>query len=35
MREMIELTDLSSVTVSPDGGMMAFREESASIAERA
>jgi len=31
MREMIELTDLSSVAISPDGGMVAFREESASI----
>lgn len=31
MREMIELTDLSSVAISPDGRMVAFREESASI----
>lgn len=31
MREMIELTDLSSLAISPDGRMVAFREESASI----
>lgn len=31
MRELIELSDLSSVAISPDGRMAAFREESASI----
>ena len=31
MRALIELTDLSSVAISPDGRMAAFREESASI----
>lgn len=31
MRELIELTDLSSVAISPDGRLVAFREESASI----
>lgn len=31
MRELIELTDLSSVAISPDGRLAAFREESASI----
>lgn len=35
MREMIELTDLSSVAISPDGRMVAFREESASIERNA
>ncbi|MGJ0239920.1 Atxe2 family lasso peptide isopeptidase [Novosphingobium fluoreni] len=31
MRELIELTDLSSVAISPDGRMAAFREENALI----
>lgn len=31
--EMIELTDISSVAVSPDGKMVAFRTEQASIAD--
>jgi dipeptidyl aminopeptidase/acylaminoacyl peptidase len=35
MRELIELTDLSSVAISPDGRMAAFREESASIERNA
>lgn len=35
IREMIELTDLSSVAISPDGKMVAFREESASIERNA
>jgi len=34
-RELIELTDLSSVTISPDGRMAVFREESASIERNA
>jgi dipeptidyl aminopeptidase/acylaminoacyl peptidase len=35
MRELIELTDLSSLAISPDGRMVAFREESASIERNA
>ena len=35
MRELIELSDLSSVAISPDGRMAAFREESASIERNA
>lgn len=35
MRELIELADLSSVAISPDGRMVAFREESASIERNA
>lgn len=35
MRELIELTDLSSVAISPDGRMAAFREDSASIERNA
>lgn len=31
IREMIELTDLSSVAVSPDGTLVAYRAETASI----
>lgn len=31
IREMIELTDLSSVAVSPDGKLVAYRAETASI----
>ena len=31
IREMIELTDLSSVAVSPDGKLVAYRSEIASI----
>lgn len=31
LREMIELTDLSSVAVSPDGSLVAYRAETASI----
>lgn len=31
IREMIELTDLSSVAVSPDGRLVAYRTETASI----
>ena len=35
MREMIELTDLSSVAISPDGRMVVFRQETASIERNA
>ena len=35
MRELIELSDLSSLAISPDGRMVAFREESASIERNA
>lgn len=35
IREMVELTDLSSVAISPDGRMVVFREESASIERNA
>ncbi|WP_449472617.1 Atxe2 family lasso peptide isopeptidase [Sphingobium chungangianum] len=35
IREMIELTDLSSVAVSPDGTLVAYRAETASIERNA